>query len=442
MENRILTVKAINEYLSYKIASDINLKRIFIKGEISNVRCSKGHYYFVLKDDDSEISAIMFENYSKNLSFVPIDGMSVLIEGSINVYIKKGTYNINVFEMQETGLGEIYLKFLKLKEKLSKEGIFDSEKKLLIPHNIEKVGIITSATGEALQDILSTITKRYPLIEVFLYPSLVQGPEAPKSLIKSLKRAISDNLVDILIIGRGGGSIEDLSCFNDEELARLVAKSPIPTISAVGHEMDYTIIDFASSYRAPTPTAAATKVTPNNKQDLISDLDINIGRINSQIKRLLTEKFIKYDNIINSYGLKNFVNIVNSKEEYINNIIFNLKTLSPIQKIEKKTEYLDSLNHRLNIFDIHNKINAYTDKIDDYTKKMKYYFQINLKEKDAKLNELFEKIDLVNPSNILKKGYALVYQKDRIIKRSDSIIQKLEFEVKFYDSSLTAKKVR
>ena len=442
MENRILTVKALNEYLSYKITSDINLRRIFIKGEISNVRNSRGHYYFVLKDDDSEISAIMFENYARKLNFIPIDGMSVLIEGSINVYTKKGTYNINCFEMQETGLGDIYLRFLKLKEKLSKEGLFDSDKKLPIPEKIEKIGIITSATGEALHDIVSTINKRYPLVEVFLYPSLVQGVEAPQSLIKSLKRAISDNLVDVLIIGRGGGSMEDLSCFNDEKLARLVVSSPIPTISAVGHEMDYTIIDFAASYRAPTPTAAATKVTPNNKIDLLSDIELYQRRLKNQINRLLTEKFNKFDILINSYGMKNFINIINIKEDYLNNLVFNLKSLSPAQKIEKKLEYLYSLMHRINLYDLENKINENIINIEEYIKKINYYTNTNLKEKENRLNELVEKVNLVNPHNILKRGYALVYQDKKIMKTSNSIKENSEFEVKFYDSSMIAKKVR
>lgn len=441
MENRVLTVKALNAYLAYKITSDLNLKRIFLKGEISNVRRSKGHYYFVLKDDESEISGIMFENYTRSLDFTPIDGMSVLVEGNVSVYAKKGTYNFNVIEMQETGLGEIYLKFIKLKERLTKEGIFDVSKKLSIPKYLEKIGIITSATGEALHDILTTINKRFPLVEVYLYPSLVQGPNAPASLIKALKRAIKDNIVDLIIIGRGGGSMEDLSCFNDEALARLVSKSPIPTISAVGHEMDYTIIDFAASFRTPTPTAAAIKATPN-KIDIIADLDLSSNRLNSQIKRIIAEKFNKFDGLINSYGLKNFINIINAQDEVLNNKIFNLKTLSPLHVIEKNLEHLKNLEHRMSFFNISTLIDNRNIDITEMENDLNYYYKLKLKDIQTKIEKLNEKINLVNPLNIMKKGYALVYKNNTIIKDAGLIKNDEEISVKFYDSSLVAKKVR
>ena len=279
MENKkYLTVTALNKYLAYKIDTDINLRSFIILGEISNARLSKGHLYFVLKDEDSEISAVMFANYYNSLSFTPKDGVKVLVKCSLQLYQKKGTYNLQVTNMSEYGLGALYQNFLKLKEKLSKEGLFAESHKKEIPMYSEKIGLITSDTGDARHDVVSTIEKRFPIATIFLYPALVQCVDAPKSLIKAINRAESDNEVDLLIIARGGGSFEDLSCFNDEELARVIYDCHIPIISGVGHESDYTICDFVSDKRAPTPTGAAVLAT-SDKNVLISEINNYYNKI-------------------------------------------------------------------------------------------------------------------------------------------------------------------
>ena len=271
-EQKYLTVSALNRYIAYKIDSDVALRTIYIKGEVSNARISKGHLYFVLKDEESEINAIIFSNILRNSSYIPIDGAKVLITGSISSYSKKGTYNLLVSKISEFGQGLIYQQFLELKTKLEKEGLFSIEHKKKLPAFPERIGVITSETGDALQDIRSTISNRYPITKVVLYKALVQGNDAPESLIKALKKADYDNLCDVLIIARGGGSIEDLNCFNDEELARTIYNLNTPIVSGVGHENDYTICDFVCDDRAPTPTGAAVRVTPDKNiifQDIL-----------------------------------------------------------------------------------------------------------------------------------------------------------------------------
>ena len=249
MSNKYLTVSALNKYLYYKFDNDLNLRNIYLKAEISNIRLSKGILYFVLKDNESEIDGLIYSQILQKLKFEPKDGMTVLVSGKVGLYVKRGTYAITVSEIEQVGLGEAYLKFQYLKEKLLKEGLFDEDKKLPIPRFNERIGVITSGTGDAVHDIVSTIKRRFPLSQIVFYPAIVQGEDAPHSLIKAIKKANEEKLANVLIIARGGGTIEDLSCFNDEDLARAIFNSSIPTISGVGHEADFTICDFVSSRR-------------------------------------------------------------------------------------------------------------------------------------------------------------------------------------------------
>ena len=296
--NKYLTVAALNKYLYYKFDNDLNLRDIYLKAEISNIRLSKGILYFVLKDNESEISGLMYGQTLQKLKFKPTDGMTVLVNGRVTLYPKRGTYNITVFEMDQVGLGEAYLNFIQLKEKLLKEGLFDEDKKLPIKRFNQTIGIITSSTGDAVHDILSTIKRRFPLSEVLFYPAIVQGDDAPKSLINAIKKANFDKKADVLIIARGGGSLEDLSCFNDEELARTIFASSIPTISGVGHEADFTICDFVSSRRAPTPTGAAVIATPD-QNELLTYIDNLVNRLTYNYKQNFIDNR-NWNNTINS----------------------------------------------------------------------------------------------------------------------------------------------
>ena len=258
MNNEYLTVTQLTRYIKYKLDNDTNLREVYLKGEISNFKAhTRGHFYFTIKDEGSRINAVMFASSASKVKFEPVDGMKILVTGRISVYEATGGYQIYVNEMMEDGVGNLYVAFEQLKKKLASEGLFDEARKKRIPKIPERVGVITAPTGAAIRDIISTINRRFPLTEVILLPSLVQGEGAKEDIVRQIKRAEDYNL-DVLIVGRGGGSIEDLWAFNEECVARAIFNSKIPVISAVGHETDFTIADFAADLRAETPTAAAT----------------------------------------------------------------------------------------------------------------------------------------------------------------------------------------
>lgn len=440
MENKYITVTALNRYIQYKFDQDIHLQTVYIKAEISNLRLSKGILYFVLKDEESELEGLMFQQAFQRLKFNPVDGMTVLVSGRISIYLKKGRYAITAVTMEEAGLGDAYLKFLQLKEKLQNEGLFDPQYKKPIPKFCEKIGVITSGTGDAFHDIVSTITKRYPLAKIYLYSALVQGQEAPKSLIKALRQSNIDKLVDVVIIARGGGSIEDLSCFNDEELAREIFKSDIPTVSGVGHEADFTICDFVASLRAPTPTGAAVLVTPEKEK-----LYIDLMNIQKQIANLTKQKIIngfnEYQNLINSYGFKNFLQILKTREDEVNYLTNHLQLVSPLKIIENYEENVNGLKLRLSLINLDQKIVNFYDKVVELE-------SLNVKNTNKLLdlhteniNQQIDKLILLNPLNLMKKGYTVTYQQDKIVSTVKDVNPKEDLIVRFADGKVVTKVV-
>ena len=263
MNDKYLTVTQINKYIKYKFDTDDNLRLVYLKGEISNFKNhTSGHFYFTLKDENSRILAVMFRNNASRVNFIPRDGSNVLVVGRISLYEANGAYQIYVEEMIEDGVGNLYLEFEKLKKKLGDKGYFDESLKKPIPRFPKKIGVITASTGAAIRDIITTINRRYNLAQIILFPCLVQGENAKEDIVRNLKIADSMNL-DTIILGRGGGSIEDLWAFNEEIVAEAIYNAKTPIISAVGHEIDFTISDFVSDLRAPTPTAAAELAVPN-----------------------------------------------------------------------------------------------------------------------------------------------------------------------------------
>ena len=264
VEERYLTVTALTKYIKYKFDHDYNLEEVLLEGEISNFRHnSRGHFYFTLKDENASISVIMFSSFAKTVKFEPKDGMKVFVKGNVSVYEPQGTYRLNVKEMKSDGVGDLYLAFQQLKSQLEKEGLFDPKYKKKLPMFPNTVGVITSPTGAAIRDIINTIGRRYPLTRVVLYPAIVQGDGAKDDIVKQIKLANEQNICDVLIVGRGGGSIEDLWAFNERIVAQAIFDSNIPIISAVGHEIDFTIADFVADMRAATPTAGAEIATPS-----------------------------------------------------------------------------------------------------------------------------------------------------------------------------------
>lgn len=427
--NKYITVSQLNKYLKYKIDNDPNLGIVFLKGEISNFKNhTRGHFYFTLKDDTSRINAIMFQGNASKIPFLPVDGMKVLASGRVSVYEQSGSYQLYVDTMLEDGVGSLYLAFNQLKEKLEKEGLFSPEHKKSIPKIPEKIGIITAPTGAAIKDILSTIKRRFPLVETILFPALVQGEYAKDDIVKKIKIANTHDL-DVLIVGRGGGSIEDLWPFNEEVVARAIYESKIPIISAVGHEIDFTIADFVADKRAPTPTGAAEMAVPDKM-----DLKTYLNQVNIRLNKVITNKLNinkqKLDNLLASQIFKNPYRMYEIKEQTLD-ILYEklLKEMKII--INKKTENLNILESS---FIFKNPSILVVDKVylyNDLIKKLKYNIERITTNKTNDYIKLLNKVEVLNPITTIKRGYAIVKKDDKVVtsvkmlKKGDIITNQL-----------------
>lgn len=406
MNSEALSVTDVNTYLKTIMDNDPFLNYVYIKGEISNLKFhTRGHLYFSLKDENSKINAVMFNYKNMNIDFVPEDGMNVLVKGKISVFVNGGSYQITVTNMKQDGIGNLYILFEELKKKLKNEGLFDEEHKKKLPRIPKKIGVITASTGAAVRDIISTINRRFPLAEIILFPSLVQGSGAKENLVKMIETADKSD-VDVIILGRGGGSIEDLWAFNEEIVARAVYNAKKPIVSAVGHEIDYTICDFVADLRAPTPTGAAELVVPSKLeiQKYLSDY-------NSRLLSVITSKISTYK-----------ITLKKLESSYILN---NPKTMYEVeeQKLDSILEKLGSLmGHTLEKSKL---------KLENLTKNITPNILYKLEKNKSHLETLEQKLELLNPENILKKGYSLTIKDGKIItdaselKDGDTITTKL-----------------
>lgn len=298
-----ITVSALNEYIKALLEGTPFLRRVYLRGEISNFTNHRsGHLYFSLKDEGGLVRAVMFRGSASRLAFLPENGMKVLVRGSVSLFVRDGSYQIYVNEMEPDGVGALYLAFERLKKKLAAEGLFSEERKRPLPKIPTRIGVITSPTGAAVRDIMNILGRRFPYAEVLLYPALVQGSDAPASLIRGLEALNGRGSVDVIIIGRGGGSIEDLWAFNDEALARAIAASRIPVISAVGHETDFTIADFVADRRAPTPSAAAEIAVPDT-----AELMRKFTNITTHTELLLSRRIERARATVSELGSRRFM---------------------------------------------------------------------------------------------------------------------------------------
>ena len=290
-ERQALSVTQLNEYLKMLLDGDRVLSNVFVRGEISNFKLySSGHAYFTLKDDAGQLKSVMFRSYFSRLAFLPEDGMRVIAHGRVSVYESSGQYQLYVDDLQPDGAGSLAMRFEQLKRKLAAEGLFDEARKRPLPPMPRRIGVITSPSGAAVHDIINVLGRRFPAAEMILYPSEVQGAQAPAQLISGVEFFSMTGLVDVIILGRGGGSAEDLWAFNDEYLARAVASCSVPVISAVGHESDFTICDFVADRRAPTPSAAAEIAVPDMGEILRGLASLRTGLQTSMKKLILQER--------------------------------------------------------------------------------------------------------------------------------------------------------
>ena len=415
MNEKYLTVSAITRYLKAKLDVDENLQTVFLKGEISNFKAhTSGHFYFSLKDEGSKINAIMFRSNASKVLFKPLDGMKVLVSGRISIYEAMGSYQIYVDEMLEDGVGNLYIAFEQLKKKLQAEGLFDASHKRKIPSVPKRVGIVTASTGAAIRDIMTTIKRRFPICETILFPTLVQGENAKDDIVRNIERA-QDYDLDVLIVGRGGGSIEDLWPFNEEVVARAIYNSKVPVISAVGHEVDFTIADFVADLRAPTPTAAAELAVPN-----MADLQKHIAqfkvRLNEAIYKKVNYLKLYLESVKNSFVLKN-----------------------PQIMFENKKQSLSLINDKLNELMI-GKVQCFKNELD---KIKKSYVLTNpyllYKDEVLMVKNIIDKLNLLNPLNILSRGYSITYLNDQALKSVLKVKEDDMISIRLSDGNLNAK---
>ena len=403
--NDVLSVTDINLYIKNVVDTDVYLRNVIVKGEISNLKFhTRGHLYFSLKDENSKINAVMFNYKSLGLNFIPKDGMNVEVRGKVSVFPQGGSYQITVTSMKEDGVGNLYILFEELKKKLASEGLFDVSHKKKLPRIPKKIG------GAAVKDIISTINRRFPLCEIILFPTLVQGVGAKENIVKMIIEAnMSD--VDVIILGRGGGSIEDLWAFNEEIVARAVYNSDKPIVSAVGHEIDYTICDFVADLRAPTPTGAAELVVPS-KLEILKYL----GDYQARIKSVINSKLTNYTNVLkkleSNYILKNPLSMYEVEEQKLDNTLERLTSLMKY-KLDKEVTYLNNLckNISPNIFN-------------------------KLEKEKTKLETIEAKLNLLNPENILKKGYSLTLIDGKIVKSVKEVSKGTILTTKLSDGNI------
>lgn len=409
MNNEVsLTVTDINNYIKNIVDGDFFLSNVTLKGEISNLKFhTRGHLYFSLKDENSKINAVMFNYKNLGLNFIPKDGMNVIVKGKVSVFTTGGSYQITVSNMKEDGIGNLYILFEELKRRLEREGLFSPEHKKKLPRIPKKVGVITASTGAAVKDIISTINRRFPLTEIILFPTLVQGVGAKENIVKMINEANKSD-VDVIILGRGGGSIEDLWAFNEEIVARAIYNSNKPIVSAVGHEIDFTISDFVSDMRAPTPTGAAELVVPS-KVEIQSYLNDYKGRIISVINKKIKSYTDTFSKLKNTYILKNPISMYEIDEQKLDNMLEKLGSIMTY-KLEREKSKLNNLSKMISP----NMLNR-------------------LDKEKIKLENIETKLNLLNPENILKKGYSLTLVEGKIVKSINSVKKGSIIDTKFSD---------
>ena len=400
-ENRFpsaVTVTQLNEYIKRLIDNVPQLTDVYVKGEISNFKnhYGTGHFYFTLKDDGGLIRAVMFRSSASRLPFMPENGMKVILHGRVSAFVRDGQYQLYADSLEPDGVGALYIAYEQLKRRLEAEGLFDPAKKKPLPKIPTRVGIITSATGAAVRDMINVSGRRFPYAKIVLYPSLVQGPDAPAQLIAGVQYFNRTASVDVIIIGRGGGSIEDLWAFNDENLARTVAASRIPIISAVGHETDFTICDFVADRRAPTPSAAAEIALPET-----GELQRKINNIISRENAVLSQMIAR-------------------RREYLNRLAASRALVSPMNFIDDKRMIASALAERLTLAENN-----------------------TIALSRARLGMSAGKMEALNPLSVLSRGYSALYsEKGEIVKSARQLEKggKITFRLRDgeADASVTA----
>lgn len=434
--DKYLSVTAITKYIKYKFDQDPHLLNVFIKGEISNFkRHSSGHLYFALKDDKGVLSAMMFKSSANQLSFNPKEGDQVLVEGRIGVYESRGAYQIYVQSMQLDGVGLLYEKFESLKKELAEKGYFDQEHKLSIPKYPKKIAVLTASTGAAIRDICSTLDKRYPLAEQVLMSTLVQGKGAKDNIINNIKEADSMG-VDVIIVGRGGGSIEDLWSFNEREVVEAIYHCKTPVISAVGHETDTTLSDFVSDVRAATPTQAAVIATPdinalyqlisNARQYLTKHITQSIQQDKHKLKQLSSYYKLKTPSLLYDQETQKL-------DELQKQLSRNLE-----QTVTRNNHKLDILQNKLRITPIYNKTFQFRQDFDRLNMLQTQLVNRIISQKRQALTSKLAQLDALSPTQIMLRGYSIIEKDDKIITSKNDLKIDDDITINLKDGKINA----
>lgn len=434
--DKYLSVTAITKYIKYKFDQDPHLLNVFIKGEISNFkRHSSGHLYFALKDDKGVLSAMMFKSSANQLSFNPKEGDQVLVEGRIGVYESRGAYQIYVQSMQLDGVGLLYEKFEALKKELAEKGYFDQEHKLSIPKYPKKIAVLTASTGAAIRDICSTLDKRYPLAEQVLMSTLVQGKGAKDNIINNIKEADSMG-VDVIIVGRGGGSIEDLWSFNEREVVEAIYHCKTPVISAVGHETDTTLSDFVSDVRAATPTQAAVIATPdiNALYQLISNARQYLTK---HITQTIQQDKHKLKQLSSYYKLKTPSLLYDQETQKLDELQKQL-TRNLEQTVTRNNHKLDILQNKLRITTIYNKTFQFRQDFNRLNMLQTQLVNRIISQKKQVLTSKLAQLDALSPTQIMLRGYSIIEKNDKIITSKNDLKIDDDITINLKDGKINA----
>lgn len=433
-----LTVKALTKYIKRKFDADPHLRDVYVMGELSNVKIhSSGHIYFTLKDDGSRINATMFRTQASKLSFKPEEGMKVFIRGDVNVYESSGVYQLYAQTMEPDGIGGLFVAFNQLKEQLQKEGLFNDSLKQPIPLFPKTIGILTATTGAAIRDISTTINRRFPQVEIVIYPTLVQGKGAAPNITENIYLANRHGLCDVLIVGRGGGSIEDLWAFNEEIVARAIFESRIPIISAVGHETDTTIADFVADLRAPTPTAAAELAVPN-QQELFQQVLAKKSMLHQMMTSRLTFERNRLTKLQNAYPLATPERLYRPFIEQLAQMDSKLENALNMYHY-KQNATLQQLTSRLKQFSPQHQLVASQQRLSHRSEQLHRIIQQQLTQSKVEFASHLRMLEALNPLSIMNKGFNIAYKDKIVVKSMQDLVKDDIVTITFQDGHAKAK---
>ncbi|SES82725.1 Exodeoxyribonuclease VII large subunit [Oceanobacillus limi] len=439
MSEKYLTVTALTKYIKRKIDTDPHLRDVWLKGEISNFKHhSRGHMYLTIKDDQTRIQSVMFAGNNRYLKFTPENGMKVLIKGEISVFEMNGQYQLYIKQMEPDGIGSLYLAIEQLKDKLRKQGYFEEVYKKEIPAYPTSIGVITSPTGAAVRDIITTIKRRYPIVQTTVIPVLVQGKNASKSIRKAIEFANEKNIFDVLIVGRGGGSIEELWSFNEEEVANAIFQSQTPIISAVGHETDTTISDYVADLRAPTPTGAAELAVPSI-YELRDKLLIKKRALSRAVHNQMEHQQKMLNRITQSYAFRYPKQLLQQREQELDRLQESLYKFSR-SNLQQNFHFYKQINVRLMNQHPQKQLEQSKKELKQLQKQTVRIITEYAERSNLQLNQMIEKLSLLNPLEIMKRGFAIPYTSDgKIIKSSKQVAVNDNISIDVEDGKLNCR---